>query len=65
MIFSCISIEMVNDSLKDKFKYDQNMSLPIGFIFGMIGGAINEVLRENSGKYNIVLNNDDPFNHDI
>ena len=40
--------------------------MPLGFMCGMIGGFVNEILRHNHGRYQTVLTNqEDPFDEEI
>ncbi len=47
-------------------KTDRKLSLPFGIFVGIIWALINQILKINAGKYQLVMKNEeDPFNNEI
>ena len=49
-----------------RFLFQEKVCLPLGALGGMLAGAVNEVLRSNSGKVFVMISGkEDPFDEEI
>lgn len=66
-IFSFLDIEdRLIYEIPNYFFFEERLCVPIGIVSGVIGGFVNEVLRHNVGRFQMVIDSkDDPFDEQI